>query len=249
MKSDIYNDRTYLKSNPTGHEEDAGFKVERIERLLKIHPIDFKQACEVGCGSGAILELMQKNYPENTTWKGYDISEDAISMAKKRENETLTFEIRDITKAESKDLNFDVMLIIDVIEHINDYFAFLDGIADKSRYFIFHIPLDMCVWSLLREGILIESKKRVGHIHNFSEDFIKSILEDHGFHILAQIYTEPVAKVITVKHRIVTLARKILFFIFPKFCSKTLGGYSIMVLAEVSKKQEPTVALANSLYL
>jgi SAM-dependent methyltransferase len=235
MTTDIYNDRTYLKSNPTWHEEDAGFKVERIERLLKMHPIEFTKACEVGCGSGAILELLQKIYPKVTTWRGYDISEDAISMAKKRENETLKFEVRDITKAESVDLNFDAMLIIDVIEHINDYFAFLDGIADKSRYFIFHIPLDMCVWSLLREGILIESKKRVGHIHNFSEDFIKSILEDHGFHVLAQLYTEPVAKVISFKYRIITVARKILYYFSPKFCSKTLGGYSIMVLAEVKK--------------
>ncbi len=84
----------------------------------------------------------------------------------------------------------------------------------------------------MREGILIESKKRVGHIHNFTEDFIKSILTDHGFKMVGQIYTEPVAKVQSFKQQIVNIFRNILHQISPRFCSKTLGGYSIMVLAE-----------------
>jgi len=174
MKTDIYNDNTYLSKNPTWHEEDADFKVKRIKKLLAMHPISFTRVCEVGCGSGAILEMLQKIYPEANNWVGYDISEDAISIAKKRENPGLRFEKKDITKSDPDRPKFDLMLIIDVIEHINDYFAFLDEIANKSRYFIFHVPLDMCVWSLLREGILIESKKRVGHIHNFTEDFVKT---------------------------------------------------------------------------
>lgn len=232
MAKDIYNDKTYLLNNSTWHEEDAGFKVDKIERLLKKYPISFKTVCEVGCGSGAILELLQKKYPDVTSWWGFDISKDAIEIAKKRENNSLKFEVVDITIPQANTLIFDVMLVIDVIEHINNYFAFLDGIADKSKYYIFHIPLDMCMWSLFREGILIASKKRVGHIHNFTEDFIKSILEDHGFRILAQQYTEPVAKVISFKYRVITIARKLLYFFSPKFCSKTLGGYSIMLLTE-----------------
>jgi SAM-dependent methyltransferase len=232
MKSDIYNNSTYLNQNPLWHEEDAGFKVEKIKELLKLYAIDFKKVCEVGCGSGAILELLQKTYPTGTSWVGFDISEDAIRIAKQKENENLKFELKEITKASQIDNKFDLMLVIDVIEHVNDYFAFLDAIANQSQYFIFHIPLDMCVWSLMREGILIESKKRVGHIHNFTEDFIKSILQDHGFRILGQIYTEPLSKVITFKHRLISLARKITYYFAPKFCTKTLGGYSILIIAE-----------------
>jgi predicted TPR repeat methyltransferase len=234
MKKDIYNDQTYLANNPTWHEEDAIFKADHIERILRKHPVQFETVCEVGCGSGEILVQLQKRFTEVQKWVGYDISTDAIAIAGTKANDHLKFELQDIALVE-KSISFDVMLVIDVIEHLENYFSFLDSITEKSTYFIFHIPLDMCVWSLLREGILIESKKRVGHIHNFSEDFIKSILEDHGFRILAQLYTEPVAKVISVKYRIINLARKILYFFSPKFCSKTLGGYSIMVLAEVKK--------------
>lgn len=231
-KSDIYNDNTYLNQNPDWHEEDAGFKVEHINKLLKIYPIKFERICEAGCGSGAILELLQRTYPENTDWIGFDISADAISIAKKKENKNLHFELQDIASAELRIQKFDLMLVIDVIEHIHNYFAFLDGIAPRSRYFILHIPLDMCVWSLMREGILIESKKRVGHIHNFTEDFIKSILADHGYSILGQLYTKPIFKVRSIKQSIINSIRKVLHFISPRFSAKTLGGYSILILAE-----------------
>lgn len=231
MQKDIYNNQTYLSNNPTWHEEDAEFKADRIEKLLRKHSITFKRVCEVGCGSGEILVQLQNRFPEVSSWVGYDISNDAISIAEKKTNEKLTFELQDIAQVDSS-VSYDLMLVIDVIEHLENYFSFLDTISEKSRYFVFHIPLDMCVWSLLREGMLIESKKRVGHIHNFTEDFIKSILNDHGFNILHQLYTEPVSKVQSYKQGIVNTVRNILFQINPKFCTKTLGGYSIMVLAE-----------------
>lgn len=231
MKKDIYNDHTYLANNPTWHAEDAEFKVKRIEKLLNNHPIPFKRVCEVGCGSGEILALLQKRFPDTDSWTGYEISEDALNIAAKKSGPGLKFVLKDIG-LEDPDIYFDLMLVIDVIEHLDNYFAFLDTINRRSKYFIFHIPLDMCVWSLLREGILIESKQRVGHIHNFTEDFIKSILHDHGFRIVSQIYTEPVSKVKSFKQTIIDRARKILFRISPRFCTKTLGGYSIMLLAE-----------------
>lgn len=131
-----------------------------------------------------------------------------------------------------KSVNFDLMLIIDVIEHLENYFSFLKSISERSKYFVFHIPLDMSVWSLMREGILIESKNRVGHIHNFTEGFIISILQDYGFKILAQHYTEPVYKVNSFKQKVVNVIHKVLYRFSPWLCSKIMGGYSIMVLAE-----------------
>lgn len=231
MIKDIYNNQTYLQNNPTWHEEDAIFKAGRIEMLLKQYPVPFNRVCEVGCGSGEILVQLSKRFHDVSSWVGYDISADAIAIAEEKRSEKLKFELQDITLAD-KSTTYDLLLVIDVIEHLENYFSFLDSIQERSRYFIFHIPLDMCVWSLLREQMLIESKQRVGHIHNFTEDFIISILTDHGFRILHQIYTEPVFKVKSFKQRLLSTLRSILYGISPRFCTKTLGGYSIMVLAE-----------------
>lgn len=227
---DIYNDATYLANNPTWHEEDAPFKAERILRLLRRHPVPHHTVCEVGCGSGEILVQLARHLPPTTRFVGFDISQDAVAIARPKQTAQVQFVHDDFTQATTP--TFDLLLVIDVIEHLDDYFAFLRGIVGKARYTLFHIPLDMSVWSLLREQMLIESKARVGHIHNFTEDFILSVLSDYGFRPLGKIYTEPVYKHKTRKEQVVHAAREILYRISPKFCTKTLGGYSLMVLTE-----------------
>ncbi|MFP5042227.1 class I SAM-dependent methyltransferase [Parasediminibacterium sp. JCM 36343] len=227
----IYHDSTYLKNNPTWHEEDAPFKGGKIEELLKKHPIHFNTVCEVGCGSGEILLQLAQKYPTATQFFGFDISSDAIAIASRKATNKIQFEQKDITLAGDTSF-FDLLLVIDVIEHLDDYFSFLTSIAPKSKYTIFHIPLDMCVWSLFREEMLIESKKRVGHIHNFTEGFIESILMDKGFKIIDKLYTEPTFTTVSTKQKIANLARKLLFSLHKKFCTKTIGGYSILLLTE-----------------
>lgn len=230
QSQNIYTDHSYLEHNPDWHEADAPFKAGKIAYLLQKNNISFNTVCEIGCGSGEILVRLSKEF-QNKYWTGYDISPDAIKIAKRKENDNFHFELKDITSAEDQS-RFDLVLVIDVLEHLNDYFSFLDSIRSKAEYFIFHIPLDMCVWSLLREQMLIESKQRVGHIHNFTEDFILSILRDYGFQEIDHIYTEPLFRPVKMKHKLVSFVRKSLFKIAPKFTTKTLGGYSVMVLAK-----------------
>jgi predicted TPR repeat methyltransferase len=227
---DIYNDHTYLANNPTWHEEDAPFKTARILKLLQRNSLPLCTVCEVGCGSGEILVQLAAQLPA-PQFTGYDISQDAIAIASRKQTDRIHFALHDLTQPGTV-APFDLLLVIDVIEHLNNYFEFLAGIASKSTYTLFHIPLDMSVWSLLREQMLIESKQRVGHIHNFTEDFIVSILGDYGFQVIDKMYTEPVHKRQSTKQQVVDFMRTVLYKISPKFCTKTLGGYSLLVLTK-----------------
>ncbi|MFD2720227.1 class I SAM-dependent methyltransferase [Hymenobacter monticola] len=227
---DIYNDRTYLANNPTWHEEDAPFKAERILRLLRRHPVPRATVCEVGCGSGEVLVQLAAQLP-GSTFTGFDISEDALALAAPKQTARLRFEQHDLA-AQPVTEPYDLLLVIDVIEHLPNYFQFLEGIASASRYTVFHIPLDLSLWSLLREQMLIESKARVGHIHNFTEDFILSVLADYGFRVMDKMYTEPRYKHWSLKERLTHALRRALYSISPRLCSKILGGYSLMVLTE-----------------
>ena len=174
---------------------------------------------------------LSRELPETIKLFGFDISKDAINLATQKKTGRIQFELKDITD-QSEKYFFDLLLVIDVIEHVNNYFKFLAAIASKGRYTIFHIPLDMCVWSLFREKMLIESKERVGHIHNFTEDFIISILTDYGFKIIDKIYTEPTFEKTSFKQKFINGIRKILFRINKRFCTKVLGGYSVLLLTE-----------------
>ncbi len=228
---DIYNNQNYLSNNPHWHQEDSAFKANFIHSILEDNKIIYSSVCEVGCGAGEILlRLKELNGSKAISYSGYDISKDAIDIALKK-NSGIEFKCADLTKENS---NSDVLLVIDVIEHLQDYFSFLKSISKKSKYTVFHIPLDMFVWSLFREQMLVESKERVGHIHNFSEGFILSILKDHGYTIISKRYTEPDYKSNSFKGKLKNLVKKILFKIAPRFTTKTLGGYSVLVLCENS---------------
>lgn len=228
---DIYNDATYLTNNPTWHEEDAPFKTERILKILRRHSLAIQTVCEVGCGSGEILVQLARQLPPATQFVGYDISEAAIAIAQPKATPQIQFALKDLTSPDET-VVFDLLLVIDVIEHLENYFDFLRKIVPRARYTVFHIPLDMSVWSLLREQMLLESKARVGHIHNFTEAFILSVLAESGFRIIDVLYTEPVYKQKTRKEHVIDAVRRVLFRLNPRFCTKTLGGYSLMVLTE-----------------
>jgi SAM-dependent methyltransferase len=229
---DIYNDNTYLKNNPDWHANDASFKTEQILKLLKKIPVSIQKIAEIGCGSGQILVELSHKLSDQVAFYGFDISPDAINIAKEKETSRIKIENLDLVNESEEFYFFDVLLVIDVLEHIDNYFKFLDGIIKKGKYTIFHIPLDLFIWSLFREKMLIESRERVGHIHHFTEDFIKNILEDHGFRILFQIYTEPIYEDKSFKEAVANKIRKLLFKINKRFASKSIGGFSILLLTE-----------------
>lgn len=228
---DIYNNQDYLKKNPHWHQEDSPFKAGVIHSILEKNKIAYSSLCEVGCGAGEILVQLKKlNGAKTVSYCGYDISKDAIEMALSKKSE-IEFKCADLTEANVK---VDVLLIIDVIEHLRDYFTFLDKLLSKSRYTVFHIPMDICVWTLFREKMLIESKERVGHIHNFSEDFILSILKDHGYKVISKEYTRPDYPSSSFKEGVKSWLQRTLFKISPRLGTKTIGGYSLLVLCENS---------------
>lgn len=230
---DIYTNDTYLQNNPSWHEEDAPYKAEMILKLLQRNNIPLQTVCEIGCGSGEILRQLSRKLPGHIAYTGMDISPQAIAIADKKTAENIRFELRDITTAPQQG-GFDLLLVIDVIEHLENYFRFLREIRPQGTHTVFHIPLDMSVWSLFREAMLIESKQRVGHIHNFTEDFVKSILSDCGFRIVDCLYTAPIYKQLSAKEKVIRFVRETFFRIHPRYCTKTIGGYSILVLASNS---------------
>lgn len=228
----IYNDGTYFDNNPTWHEEDSPWKAKQIEKIIANNKLNPNKICEVGCGAGEVLNQLSKHYLGKKFY-GYEISPQAFELCKKKSKSNLTFLLLDLLLEENTEY-FDIVMAIDVFEHVEDYFGFLRKLRDKAEYKIFHIPLDLSVQVVLRSSPIIKSRKSVGHIHYFTKETALETLRDTGYEIIDYFYTGGSFGLPNKgwKATFAKIFRNIAFAINKDLAVRTLGGYSLLVLAK-----------------
>jgi len=230
--SKIYQDGTYLANNETWHEEDSPYKAKWIQKIIKKNSLNPKNICEIGCGSGETLNQLSQEYDKKINFFGYEVSPQAFEICKNKTKENLTFHFRNLL--DEKDKKFDIAMIIDVIEHVEDYLEFLRKVKNKANYKIFHIPLDLSILNILRVTPIITKRNTVGHIHYFTKETALRTLEDIGYNIVDYFYTSGSVDLPNQgwKSNILRIPRKISFLLNENLCVRVLGGYSLMVLAK-----------------
>jgi hypothetical protein len=180
-----------------------------------------------------VLVELQQRFPARTSFFGYDISPDAFRLCLPKSNESLQFRLQDLTHAQVEP--FDLLLVLDVLEHVKDYFGFLNDIRDKAHHVLFHIPLELNVHSLLRE-VLMLNRKVFGHLHHFTKDTALATLRDCGYQLLDWSFTPAVVDLARpgLKSTASSALRRAGFRIAPEKSALILGGYALMVLTESS---------------
>jgi ubiquinone/menaquinone biosynthesis C-methylase UbiE len=165
MAEELYTTGVYLEKNPLWHTEESVWKAENIMRMLNRHAIAPKTICEVGSGAGEVLKQLQQRLPDDCDFLGCDISPQAIELSRGRTNWRLHFLLGDVTTVADK--YFDLILVLDVIEHLEEYYSFLRSVRERALYKIFQLPLDLSIQTVLRATPLIRDRRRYGHIHYF----------------------------------------------------------------------------------
>lgn len=228
---DIYVSDHYAELNPTWHEEDSPWKARQIEEIIKKNGLRFDSLCEVGCGTGEILLNLSRAFPK-VRFSGYEISPHAYQRAKMKEKSNVSFHLSNVL--EEEDAKHDVVVIADVIEHVEDYVSFIKGLRGCGRYKIFHIPLDLSVQSLLRAWPILNLRANVGHLHYFFKDTALSTLKDCGYSVIDYKYTASRLELPNqaLSSTLMRLPRKLFFSLNPDLAVRVLGGYSLLVLAE-----------------
>jgi cyclopropane fatty-acyl-phospholipid synthase-like methyltransferase len=232
---ELYTSGEYLEKWPTWHAEISPWQARQIRRMLERHDLAPKTICEVGCGAGGILKQLQAYMNEDCIFWGYEISPQAFELCQSRANERLHFKLADFTQEQGA--FFDLILVIDVIEHVEDFFSFLRAIQPKSSYKILHIPLDMAAKTIV-QGRVTTMLEEHGHIHYFTKDIALRMLKDIGYNVLDCFYTTPSVDLAAndakgeIRRQLMRIPRKLLFAINNDLAARTLGGYSLMVLAQ-----------------
>lgn len=230
LERNTYVDGSYIEKNPTWFVEESPFKVGQILRMLEKNCLDPRTVCEVGCGAGEVLRLLQDRMDPRCRFYGYDISPQALEMCQRRANDRLQFKLADLTQEEGA--CFDLMLVLDVVEHIEDYFGFLDKIRPRSDLKIFHFPLDLSVQAVLRRRGLLKRRDLYGHIQYFTKETAIETLKDVGYAVLDSFYTPRCIELGTeILQKIARLPRRVCFAMNKDLTARVLGGYSLLILA------------------
>jgi hypothetical protein len=228
----MYQSGEYLEKNPRWHAADSAWKAAQILKMIRKQNLNPATICEVGCGAGEILNALHAQMPA-ASFFGYEVSPQAFEICAAKAKERLQFTLGDLLETDQR---FDLLLCIDVFEHVPNYLSFLERLRGHADRFIFHIPLDLSLLTILRPARLMQTREGVGHIHMFTAEMALAVLKDTGYEMTDSFFTAGGLELEKNQHRLRTvlanLPRRVLGKINPRLAARMLGGYSLMVLAK-----------------
>src|SRR6202022_2241966 len=224
--TNAYVDGTYLEQNPSWHVGDSAWKADQILRILRRNHVSPDTVYDAGCGAGEILRLLQSNFEPTCELWGADISPQAIELCRTRANDRLHFSLNENWSWETK--YFDLVILVDVIAHVEDYRKFLRDLKTQGTYKLLHIPLDISVQHILRENGMIHRRKFHPHLHYFSKTTIMFALIDQGYEIIDWCYTPRSVDIPShLGEKILKYPRNFFFVLNQEATVRILGGYSL----------------------
>jgi ubiquinone/menaquinone biosynthesis C-methylase UbiE len=139
-----------------------------------------KAIIDIGCGTGESLNYLQKLFPRTKLY-GIDTSNEAVTYTKSRGHKNILN-----AKAEKvpfKNEMFDIVLLLDVLEHIkNDTQVLLEAkrIVTRNGLIIITSPALPLIWS--------DHDKNQGHFRRYTKkDFVK-LAKKTNLHIIKNAY-------------------------------------------------------------
>ena len=224
----------YIAEHPDWHQTDSPWKASQISKIIDRNQVSVKNVVEIGCGAGRIIHELSKVFSDEVLFQGYDISPQAIEIARKYEKSNVSYKCLDFIE---EGVNVvDLLLVIDVFEHIEDYMGFLRKLRNRASFYVFHIPLDMNIQGLIRDKQIV-FRNDVGHLHYFSKATALRTVKDTGYEVIDWFYTRSSIGRASehnwgIRSTIANIPRRLIFPIFPDLTVKLLGGFSMMVLTK-----------------
>lgn len=197
----LYTSDEYIRKNPSLHEEDSEWKVEKlipfVKAFIQENSKESVNLLDVGGGAGVVLSetssYIEKNTGVRVNKYAVDLSPGMLQIQKKR-NPTARTLNEDIRYTSLNDREIDLTLLIDVLEHVPDPVKALKEIKRISRYAILKVPLDGyllgTVWNFINSGK--PKRKRIegiGHINTYRYNDLKNQVESNGGKILSASFT------------------------------------------------------------
>ena len=175
--------------------DPTAFRIWRSFYWLKDVAVDGK-VLEVGCGAGQFISAFKR---EKSSWNcyGVDISEKAISEARKKNDGVRYDLVKDDNSLPYPDNYFSAVLIFDVLEHVNspeNVLREIFRVLKPGGLFYCFVPCEtdkLSFWRYLRFSFWNDlTRLYAGHINRWSRKEWLDIFLKTGFKIKYKNYSE-----------------------------------------------------------
>ena len=219
----------YLVNNPSWHIEYSPWKADNVRRLLQKQSLDPKTICEVGCGVGEVLRQLQLQMDPECRFWGYDIAPAAIRMAKQRENDRLKVELADFGEIDTPP--FDLLLVLEVLDHIDEYLGFLRMLRTRAEWKIISFSLDITVQSALRTGLFSKWRDGLRHLHHFNKEIALDTLRHTGYEVVDYFIGPWPNQTRGLSAALLKAIRRVSYAMNHDLSARLFGGCNLVVLA------------------
>jgi 2-polyprenyl-3-methyl-5-hydroxy-6-metoxy-1,4-benzoquinol methylase len=177
MSSTHGNKQKHNSSNPV-QRALIGHFLRRVSDLVIARAP--RRILEVGCGEGFVLRAL-RDAGVRCPMRGIDFSESAIAEARERVPDA-EFEVQDAAKLAADGERYDVVLMIEVLEHLPDPKRMLSVLSQLAeRHVVLSVP-----WEPFFRGLNFARGKHVlalgndpEHIQHWSRSSFRSFVGDH----------------------------------------------------------------------
>jgi SAM-dependent methyltransferase len=156
----------------------AGFNRRLAELVRAAAP---RRAIEIGCGDGNVVALVRSLFPD-CFYVGVDIDAALLARTAARgANETLLVDPAKPLRLPYPDSSFDLVLLVEVLEHVADPNATLAEAARLAPAAIVSVPFEPWwrLLNLLRLRYVARLGNTPGHVNHWGRGGLRRLLERH----------------------------------------------------------------------
>jgi 2-polyprenyl-3-methyl-5-hydroxy-6-metoxy-1,4-benzoquinol methylase len=215
----------------------AQAKARSIKLLTADLSRPFDSVCELGCGTGAVLEECMR-LGLGLRYYGLDSSTAALAYLHRHHGDRVGIVHHDLEAGVPEDLVFDFLILSHVLEHLATPQLLLRSLVGRCRYLLAEVPLEKqpvpraVAW--LRSTLRARSREQnaAGHVQFFSRESFEDLIRAAGWTIVRQHLYVPY-----FKHSIVFSARRnktpLWWALAPYYGSRLFGPWASSRLLNV----------------
>jgi SAM-dependent methyltransferase len=154
-------------------------RFEVMKRLADANIRQAKKIAEVGCGNGLVQRYLEDAYGVSVA--GFELNEIALKQSCSRTSPLYCYNIHQ--REENLKSEFDLVMLFDVLEHIQEENQFLDSIKyhmTKAGRLLINVPSHQSLFSAY--------DRAAGHVRRYSLSHLTKTVAASGFRVASATY-------------------------------------------------------------